>query len=100
MSSELPPGFGPNDPTAPEQVENDYAQCGFKVSEYAPHGNPPKAEPWIGVEIASPGLKILRAGESFLRFECRDGVSIGEVDRLASEMHRLLIGITCAKWLT
>ena len=100
MSTELPPGFGPNDPTAPEQIENDYAPCGFKVCEYAPHGNPPTADPWIWIQFREPGLKVLRGGDSILRLECRDGVSIREVDRLAHEMDRLLIGITCAKSLT
>lgn len=100
MSTELPPGFGPNDPTAYDRAETDYSPCGFAAREHVPHGTPPQADPWIMVETDSPGLKVLRAGDAFLGFECRDGVTLEEASRLAHEMHRLLVGIRCTKLIT
>jgi len=100
MSIDLPPGFGPNDPTAFDRAETDYSTCGFTVKEHAPRGTPPQADPWIMVETDSLGLKVLRAGDAFLGLECREGVTLEEASGLAHEMHRLLVGITCTKFIT
>lgn len=99
-TQELPPGFGPNDRTAPDRAETDYAPCGFKLGEHHPHGNPPQADPWIMVQIDDPGLKVLRSGNAYLGFEFRDGVSIEDTSRLAREMDRLLVGVSCTKFIT
>jgi hypothetical protein len=95
----LPPGFGPNDPTASDRSESEYAACDFKITEHSPTPDG-TALPWILIQVDAPGLKVLRAGDAFLGLEFREGVTFEDAKRLAHEMDRLISGISCTKFVT
>lgn len=97
---QLPPGFGANDPTAHDRAETEVAPVGFKISEHTPAPGEADSTPWIWVQVEPPGLEALKSGDAFLGFEFRPGVSFEEGKRLAHEMDRLLLSITCTKFIT
>lgn len=99
-NDEMPPGFGPNDSTAGDRAENEYARATFHVEENRPHADGTEAEPWISILLDEPGLKVLRPGDASLGLECRRGVTLAEATRLAEEMRRLLAGISYLKFIT
>lgn len=97
--NELPPGFRPGDATAGDRAETDYTAATFSVKEHPPlPGEEPPA--WIMVEPNGPGLKVLRGGDAFLGLECREGVTLAEATKLASDLRRLVVGISCTKFVT
>src|SRR5690349_20429430 len=55
--SEMPPGFGPNDPDAPDLAETEYTDASFDAKEHRPIGDPPVSYPWIMIDFQGEGLK-------------------------------------------
>lgn len=96
----MPPGFGPNDPTAPDRAVTEYADASFDTSEHAPPAEGEESHPWIWAVIEEPGLSLLKRGDAFLGLQCREGVSVPEVAALAREMRRLLCGVSCTRFVT
>lgn len=98
--SALPPGFGANDPTAHDRADTTHATVGFKLTEHPPRPGESESTPWIMVEVDAPGLPVLKAGDAFLGFEFRPGVSFQDAQILAAQMDRMLVSISCTKFIT
>ena len=98
--SEMPPGFGPNDPTARDRAETEHASATFATSEYPPAPGATESIPWIWIQVDNPGLKVLKGGDAFLGLTCREGVTFEEIEALTKQMRDLLEGITCTKFIT
>ena len=97
--ADLPDGFRPDDPTAPDRAETYYVKAGFKLTEHNPT-HPPTAEPWIMVEMDSPGMVALTLPDGFLGLECRPGVTMEQASKLRQDLDRLVEGVLFTKWLT
>lgn len=94
MSNELPPGFGPNDPTAHDRATTDSTRATFTIKEG------PQDEPWIVVEPHERGLPTLKFGDAFLGLVPRETSSFEEIRDLAHRLHDLLEGVSYTKFIT
>ena len=94
--SGLPDGFGPDDPTAHDRARTERAPVAFSFKEHPPSGE----TFWVVIEPGKPGLGVLKAGDAFLGFEYRDGVTFEEARAFAQEMTSMFSHITCTKFIT
>lgn len=98
--ADMPDGFGPDDPPAPDQAETTkMVKVGFKLTENAP-SNPPTPEPWIMIELAEPGTVALGLPDGMLGLQFDPKASMEEASRLRQDLDRLVSHISFTPWLT
>lgn len=98
VDHELPDGFRPGDETAPDRADTEYTEAYFEVKEHPPRARAADADPWIIITPQGQGVRMLREG--FLGLEFRSGVTLADATQLASDMRRLLVGVSHTRFLT
>ncbi len=94
-NDDMPEGFRPDDPTAADQAESDFARFTFSAKEGRPVGT------WkIQLEPYDESLKVLRPGNAFLMLHLRDDVDQRTAQELAQQLSSLVHGISCTKFTT
>jgi hypothetical protein len=96
-NDEMPPGFGPDDPDAPDDADTEYANADFELKERRPSDDPAILPAWIMVTLPEPGLHRI---DGFLGLEFRKGVTAEHAERLAEDIGRLVEGISYTRWVT
>lgn len=95
----MPPGFGDDDPTAPERCENLYATVDIRAGEVRAGGESDTRAALV-FEPTGEGRGALLAGETAIRLVFRAGVPHAEASRLSRELHQYVEAITYQRFIT